>query len=229
MTPQERYELAITELRAQLALVASHVSMDASARLAYDQQITVMAREFRDLATSGRISWEEAAMRANETRNTILEMMRGRSTPLGRSIAEYLKMEGRTLNSLIARKTTELFGPHAVFTRLSVQDKNMVFFEIVKSAGKSDARITTAMRRLSPAGRSLVVLSLGISIYNIAVAENRMAAAGHEVTITGAGILGGMAGGAMAGLACGPGAPVCVAVGTFAGGAMAALGADYFW
>jgi hypothetical protein len=36
-----------------------------------------------------------------------------------------------------------------------------------------------------------------------------------------------MAGGAAAGLACGPGAPVCVAVGVFVGGALAALGADF--
>lgn len=46
-----------------------------------------------------------------------------------------------------------------------------------------------------------------------------------EVAVTGAGI----AGGALAGLACGPGAPVCVAIGAFVGGALAAFGTDYFW
>jgi hypothetical protein len=38
----------------------------------------------------------------------------------------------------------------------------------------------------------------------------------------GAGIGGGMGGGALAGLLCGPGAPVCVAVGAFVGGLGAA-------
>ena len=37
-------------------------------------------------------------------------------------------------------------------------------------------------------------------------------------------MLGGMAGGAVAGLACGPGAPVCVAAIVFASGALAAWG-----
>ncbi len=40
----------------------------------------------------------------------------------------------------------------------------------------------------------------------------------------GGGFLGGAAGGALAGLACGPGAPVCVTIGIFAGGALGAFG-----
>ena len=38
---------------------------------------------------------------------------------------------------------------------------------------------------------------------------------------------GGAAGGALAGLACGPGVPLCVTVGVYVGGALGALGADY--
>lgn len=39
----------------------------------------------------------------------------------------------------------------------------------------------------------------------------------------------GIGGGAIAGLACGPGAPVCITIGAFVGGAVAALGVDLFW
>lgn len=35
--------------------------------------------------------------------------------------------------------------------------------------------------------------------------------------------------GALAGLACGPGAPVCVTIGAFVGGALAAFGAGFIW
>jgi len=42
-----------------------------------------------------------------------------------------------------------------------------------------------------------------------------------------------MAGGAAAGMICGPGAPVCVTIGVFVGGVAAVLGADFtfdkFW
>ncbi|MCP1676825.1 hypothetical protein J2T57_003998 [Natronocella acetinitrilica] len=57
-------------------------------------------------------------------------------------------------------------------------------------------------------------------------ADDRAEAAAKEATITGA---GGLDGGALAGLACGPGAPVCVAAGAFAGGAAAAFGASAAW
>ena len=36
-----------------------------------------------------------------------------------------------------------------------------------------------------------------------------------------------MGGGAVAGLACGPGAPVCVTVGVFVGGIIGSFGADF--
>ena len=36
-------------------------------------------------------------------------------------------------------------------------------------------------------------------------------------------------GAGVAGLACGPGAPVCVTLGAFVGGALAAIGIDSFW
>ena len=75
----------------------------------------------------------------------------------------------------------------------------------------------------------MIVVSLALSAYNIAVAEDKVDASKREVAITGAGVAGGIAGGALAGLACGPGAPVCVTVGAFVGGALAALGVDWMW
>jgi len=82
------------------------------------------------------------------------------------------------------------------------------------------------MRTLSRAGRGLIVLSVAVSVYNVATSEQPGQTAVREAAVTGAGIGGGIAGGALAGLACGPGAPVCVTVGAFVGGALAAFGVD---
>lgn len=68
-----------------------------------------------------------------------------------------------------------------------------------------------------------------MSVYAIATAEDRASAARRELAVTGAGFGGGIAGGALAGLGCGPGAPVCVTIGAFVGGAVAALGVDFMW
>lgn len=85
------------------------------------------------------------------------------------------------------------------------------------------------MRNLSYAGRGLLVVSIALSVYTIATADDKAAATGREAAITGAGIGGGIAGGAIAGLACGLGAPVCVTIGAFVGGALGAFGVAIAW
>ncbi|ABM30855.1 hypothetical protein [Paracidovorax citrulli] len=230
------FETSIWMLKVEMANAGAHMTIDANARLTYTRQIDAMANELRAQALSGNITWAQAAQQAQDTRNVIMEVIRGRSTPFGRAMAQQLKAEGKTLNELIARKVQQLHGPGAQFDRLTAAQQNGVYAEIVKSAGKSNPRVTQTMRGLSRAGRGLsragrglIVLSLALSVYNVATAQDKVAAAGREVAVTGAGIGGGIAGGALAGLACGPGAPVCVAVGAFVGGALSAFGVDMLW
>jgi hypothetical protein len=185
-----------------------------------------MADELRRDASAGLITWSTAAERARDARETVMGVIRARSTPVGRAFAEALKKEGPTLNALVAKKTMQLFGPNANFNNLSVNQRNAVFAEIVASASKSNPRVTATMRMASRAGRGLIVMSIAISVYEVATAEDKMHVAQREVAVTGAGIAGGIAGGAAAGLVCGPGAPVCVTVGAFVGGALAAFGVD---
>jgi hypothetical protein len=229
LSDRHAFESAIRALEAEIANAGAHLVIDSSARQAYNRQIKLMAEELRLQASQGVITWSEAAHKANEARNTVMNIIRGRSTPVGRAYAESLKKYGKTLNEMIALKTREVFGAAADFNRLSPAQQNQVYAEVVKSAAKSRPSVNAQMLRLSRAGRGLVVLSLGLSVYTIATADDKVAAAKKEGTVTAAGIAGGMAGGALAGLACGPGAPVCVTVGAFVGGALAAFGADYFW
>jgi hypothetical protein len=78
-------------------------------------------------------------------------------------------------------------------------------------------------------GRSLILLSLALSTYNVLTARKKSAALKRELLTTAAGVSGSIAAGAIAGLACAPGAPVYVTIGAFAGGALAAFGAGYIW
>ncbi|MFB4356848.1 hypothetical protein RBJ15_11305 [Pantoea sp. BS_4] len=130
-----------------------------------------------------------------------------------------MKSSGKTLNELVAKKATSLFGPKTNFASLSEVQKNQVYASIVESAGKSNPSVNLKMLQLSRAGKGLIVLSLAISVYEIYTAENKVAETGKQIAINGAGI----AGGALAGVVCGPGAPVCVLIGGFVGGALAAF------
>lgn len=226
---QKRFEDAIRALQSEISTSGAFLTIDAAARRTYARQIARMAASLRAEVGAGRLTWAQAAEQAQEARNAVMDVVRRRSTPVGRAIAERLKREGRTLNELVGRKTQQLYSTRATFERLSDQQKNRVYAEIVKSAGKSNPRVTLSMRRLSYAGRGLLFVSIAVSVYTVATAENKAAAAGRELTVTGSGMGGGAVGGALAGLACGPGAPVCVTVGAFVGGALAAFGVSLLW
>ncbi|NML61323.1 hypothetical protein HHL21_09580 [Massilia sp. RP-1-19] len=223
------FENMIDSIEAQAANRGAHLTIDSSARLTYTREIKRMADKLRDQATRNRITWAQAAQQAQETRNLVMDVVRGRSTPVGRAMAQRLKTNGTTLNEIIAKKTTRAHGKAASFPMLSVSQKNAIYASVVSSAAKSNVAVTNAMSRISFVGRCVLGLSLALSVYDIVTSEDKVAATRREIMTTGAGIAGGIAGGAMAGLACGPGAPVCVTVGAFAGGALAAFGITSFW
>lgn len=224
----EVFEAAIAALRAELANTGAHLVIDAAARKAYDAQITAMANEIRTKAATGQITWKAAATEANAVRNTVMDVLRGNSTPVGRAVAVKMKSKGKTLARLLTEKTLDLYPDATHWDNLTSTQQNKVYAEVVKSAGKSNPGLTSKMRIASRAGRGLIILSVGLSVYTIATSDNPGETAVREGAVTASGIAGGFAGGALAGLACGPGAPVCVTVGAFVGGALAAFGVDYF-
>lgn len=223
------FEDSIAALRADAYNVGAYIAWDSKIRIEYGRRINEMASELRSAAANGRITWAQAAQQASETRNFIMELTRARTSPVGLAIAQQIKGKGKTLNEVIDNKKSQLFGKNVDFNRLSLEYKNTVYFEVVRSSGKDRTNITTLMRRLSKTARGLVVMSLAMSVYTIASADNKVAATAREVTTMGAGIGGGVGGGALAGLLCGPGAPVCVGIGAFVGGALAAFGVAWLW
>lgn len=223
------FENTIRSLEAQITSAGAHLTLDSKARLSYSIEIRRMSNKLRADAIAHRITWAHAAREAQETRNLIMGVIRARSTPVGRAVAQRLKAKGYSLNQLIAEKTIKMHGSQAVFSKLSSTEQNAIYASIVKSAGNSNAEVTRVIARLSYAGRGALFVALALSVYKIATATNKVAAFEEELTINGASVAGGIAGGALAGLACGPAAPICVTVGAFAGGALAALGTSYLW
>ena len=223
------FEHTIKSLEGQISNIGAHLTIDTQARLLYVQEIKVLSARLRAAAVSGRITWAAAAREAQETRNLIMGVVRARSTPVGRAFAEVLKLKGYSLNQLIAAKTIQLHGENAIFSRLSNAQQNGVYASIVASAGKSNRQVTRAMAGLTYAGRGALFLSVALSVYHVAASTNKTAAFQKELALNGASMASAIVGGAVAGLACGPAAPVCVTGGAFVGGALAAFGASYSW
>ena len=226
---EETFENAIKSLEATTSSIGMHLEIDSTSRRMYAREIKAMSDNLRRDVARGKLTWAQAAEQAQVTRNVVMQLTRSKTKPVAREFAQSKKAEGYNLNAIKKKKTSKLFGKNAVFAKLTPSKQNRVFAEVVASAGRSQPGITRDMLRLSYLGRGLILLSLALSTYNVLTARDKSTAIKRELITTGAGIGGGIAAGALAGLACGPGAPVCVTIGAFVGGALAAFGAGFIW
>lgn len=85
---RDKFESAVNALQGDVSAAAARLTIDPRLRLEYAQHIKEMSEDLRAKANTGVISWEKAAREAQETRNLIMEMVRSRSTPPGRAMAE---------------------------------------------------------------------------------------------------------------------------------------------
>lgn len=198
---------------------------DGKVRASYINQTRRLAQEYRAKVSSGAMAAEEAAKQVQGIRNQILEAHRLRTSDIGKAMAVQLKKTGLTLPELTDKYAQSMFDKP--FANLSIENQNRVYLEIIDSSGRPRPSMNAAASKYSKLGRGLLVVTVGIAVYNIAVAEDKLTATAREGVIIGGGFAGGAVGGAAAGLACGPGAPVCVTIGVFVGGALGALGADF--
>lgn len=202
----------------------------AEVRPDYLKTVKFASDEFVELVKSGKISYEEGALRASRLRNVLFEISRRKDYDLGRSIAEYYKPAAKPFEWFLEKYAQKRFS--LSFSSLTSQaQKDAVFLDVVVAAGRDNKGISGAVPYLGKFGKVCLVASLAISVYTVATAEDKVNAAGREGTSLLGGIAGGAAGGAVAGLICGPGAPVCSAIGIFVGGALGAFAATggYDW
>ncbi len=218
-------EGALSQMESDALNFAHRFIKDGMVRMRYINQTKKLAQEYRASVISGAISPENAAKQVQTIRNQILEAQRLRTSDIGKAMAIKLKKTGLTFTELTEKYAQNKF--RTSFKNLSVVNQNQVYLEIINSSGRPRPSMNAAASRYSKLGRGLLVVTVGIAIYNITVAEDKVRATAREGVILGGGFAGGAAGGAAAGLACGPGAPLCVTVGVFIGGALGALGSDF--
>ena len=197
---------------------------DARVRANYVSQAQAASREIEAQVASGAKTAEEGARQAVEMRNALLDAGRLNSSDIGRALAEAEKASGLSIEQLQAKYAARLFQKN--FAELAAAEQDAVFLEIVRSAGRPNPRFTAAASRLGKVGKGLVIVSIGFAVYNIATSDRPGREAVKQGTGIGAGFLGSVAGGAGAGLICGPGAPICVGVGALVGGIACAVGVD---
>ncbi len=190
---------------------------DARVRENYLKQARAASQEIQAYAYSGEMSAEEAALRVNELRNALLDAGRLKNSDVGRAVAELEKATGKTLEELQAKYANQFFKTE--FATLNAAQRDTVFLEIARAGGRPSSDFNKLAARAGKAGKAVLIVSLAFAFYNVATSDRPGREAVKQGTSIGAGILGGAA----AGLACGPGAPICVGVGALIGGISVAL------
>jgi CRISPR/Cas system CSM-associated protein Csm2 small subunit len=223
-TSNQFLESELAELQVAAANFAQRFIPDAKVRQDYIDSTKRFSIELEDKIAKKQISTQMAAQQAHNMRNSIMNAMRGKTSDFGLALARFLKKEGKTLQQLEMKYAQELYQND--ISKLTAEQKSGVWRKIVAKSGEPRVQASNGAKWFGRAGRGLFVLTVVISVYHIAKAEDKVRATANEVTSLAGGIAGASALGT-AGLACGPAAIACVPLGIFIGGVVGALGADW--
>lgn len=217
---------ALASLQASASNFAASCIRDAKVRAQYALDIQAVSREFTVEVQVGRLSAKSAAEQVNALRNQIMDLARLRSSPTGRAYAMRLKQQGKTLGELVEKYAGRLF--RRSFSALSNTEQAAVYAEIVSAGGRADPAVMALSSTLGKIGRRLFLVSLAVAVYEIYESEDKPREVARQSMLAGAGIAGGLAGGAGAVAigVCAATAPVCVGVAALVGGLLFAFGAD---
>ena len=217
-------EVIVDTLESEFVNFAQRFIKDSRVRENYVAQAKEFCQEILSEYANGDVTAAEAASKANAMRNSLLDASRLNNSDIGRAISEAEKAAGKSLEELMEHYATKLHGKP--FAELTATEQDAVFLQIVKAAGRPNPKWTARAALFGKVGKGLLIVSLAIAVYNIASSDRPGREAAKQASTLGAGFLGSVAGGAAAGFACGPGAPVCVTIGALAGGIVFAVGAD---
>lgn len=180
---------------------------DAKQRENYNRNVKRIKAEVLSQVKAGNVSVKEAAEFCYEARNKIMAEVRDKTSVHGLAIAQKKKIISPALEQLLDEKAVKRFGKR--FVELGTNQRDFMYYEIVESSARPDARFNTLNKVLNVSGKVLIVVTIAYATYEIANAENKPKEAIKQGVIIG----GGAAGTALAGLAvsplCGPGAPFC--------------------
>lgn len=216
---RDNVENALQQLEVQALNFSYQAIINSEARMWYLREIKRLSNDTLSAFERGLMSGEDAATFANEMRNDILVKSRAMQTSMGLKYSEQLKKQGKALAELLDKYSEKKFNQP--FKNLTTElEKESVFVEVIKAAGRDRARPTRLAYQLRWSARVCWVITAGVAFYNIFTSENKTWATGREVATLGVGFGGGAAGGALAGIWFGP---IGMAIGMVIGGVMGSV------
>ena len=147
---------------------------DAMVRAEYNQHVKAFSKELLSEVSSNKITPSQAAAKAAEMRNTLMDAMRGKTSEIAKAYAFSIKTQGKSLPYLESKYAKQLFSKP--FESLNGSQKNKIWKEIVFSSGRPQLKANNLAKTMGRAGRSFIALTIALSVYNIATAEDKLLA-----------------------------------------------------
>lgn len=107
---QRDFDTAFSLANAEIANAGTIAALDGATRARYDQLLREFRNEIYARVGRGDLTWQQAVEHAHGMRDDVMLLIRRRSTPVGRSAAEWLKPTSPPLNDLIAKRPLSCSG-----------------------------------------------------------------------------------------------------------------------
>jgi hypothetical protein len=200
-------EAAIADYEAIATTFAANAISDDKVRRQYAKHIKEISDQVRQEVADGNMTVKDGAEYCSQLRDKLFVEYRKYTSSVGVAKAEKLKLDARGFDYYLNKYAQGQFGKN--FDALTTEERNAVYYTVLKKAGGANADVTAKVRRLQVSARVAILFTAILATGEVVVAKDKV----KEVARQGSIIAGGMIGGSLAGLAvsfvCGPAEPAC--------------------
>lgn len=203
---------------------------DESVRRKYQAHIKKISTEVKTQVDSGAMTVKEGAEYCNQMRDKLFLEYRKFTSPQGVAKAQEIKLSAKGFDFYLNKYAQQKFG--RPFVELSPSQRGEVYYEVIESAGRDNARVTVKAAKLQALGKSLILVTAVLAVGEIARAKDKVKETARQGSIIAAGMIGGAMAGAAVSFVCGPAEPACayvtVAIGSNLGGMAGQVVFDFY-
>lgn len=213
-------QAAMDSLVAMANRIAYDMISDHSVRESYKTHIQLVVNEVKAEVISGKMAPLDGARYCNQLRDRLFIEYRKYTSAQGVAWAETMKLNPRGFDYYLDYYARKFYGRD--FSRLSIDERAAVYFEVMSGAARDRASVTSASMRLAKFGKALLLITGAIAVWEITRAKDHVREAARQGNLIAAGMIGGGVAGGVVSFLCGPAEPVCafatVAIGAGLGG-----------
>ena len=210
--------------------IAYDMIRDEAVRRKYQAHIKKVSAEVRAQVDSGAISVKEGAEYCNQLRDKLFVEYRRFTSPQAVARAQEIKLNAKGFDFYLNKYAQQQFGRD--FLALSETERGSVYYAVIESAGRDNARVTATAARMQVLGKSLILFTAILAVGEIVHAKDKVREAARQGSIIAAGMIGGAAAGAAVSFICGPAEPICavatVTIGSNLGGMAGQVMFDFY-